>query len=498
MLRRQKEVQAENELTFYTINKLHIEHTNDLENSREEELIHHQEEMNNNDEQIDRDEESDDEKRISNSTYPTGSNVVLLIENLVKLTTNYLNAIFRKFISLISFRSKQSPQTANTKQSSIESSSFEPNNSSTTTQPDNNSSLYQQEATLIQQDFALNSQEMNEKDLSSTVDASSKDKLKKIKQENKNEIKKLKGDLQSARQSELEYKDKLNKMQVSRNEFKFQCSKLQHDNTTLQSKLQSFLNAKQQDKSTINDLEKKLQDERKAKSQLEKQLNKYSKVVECGDACKQKRIEFEDCLNKLRDELRMRDVQILKLGEESLNNKQVLLAAIDKMQTRTQQLENSLREETKLKLELFSVLGETRRQLEMNQILLFQKSNEVEELNCKISELMAIMPTGHDPYSSSIFLPNFISASNNELSKQQSLSIDGGSSVLKNNIQQQSANLQQTDTNNLSNNSNISNKTTSSSVSKGSLSDWKNLNHSLSLESTSGDLTPKSTTTSDL
>jgi len=518
MLRRQKEVQAENELTFYTINKLHIDHTvngtTQLNEQRRAVDEVNQREENNNNEQIETSNfDSDDQKRISNySSNPAGSNLVLLLENLVKLTTIYFNAIYRLFISLFnrtiaSLNGSLYQENSNSSNvSSIENSHNNNTLQLDTTNNNHSASSYNNQidanitsstSLLTQPDHSpssINHQQqqeaMNEKDVSITADQ--RDKPKKVKQENKNEIKKLKADLQLSRQSEFEYKDKFNKMQVSRNELKFQCNKLQHDNTALQTKLQNFLNTKQQDKNLISELEKKLMDERKAKSQLEKQLSKYSKVVECGDACKQKRDEYDRCLEKLRDELRIKDLQFHKLNEDSLNDKQLLLAALDKMQNRTQQLENSLSSETKLKLDLFSALGETRRQLELNQILLFQKSNEVEDLNCKINELMAV--SGHDPYStSSIFLQNFITT-NNELSNSKQSSDGSTSSMLKNNIQQASSNNsnnnnlhQNNDTNNLSNNS--------SSSTKGSLSDWKNLNHSLE---SSVDLTPKSSTNSDL
>lgn len=571
MLRRQKEVQAENKITFYTINRLHIEHTNEQITKDEltsiASLINQTplDELNNNHQNNFQTEpintrtgdfdESDDEKRISNSSnssdyyLTTGSNIVQLIENILRLMTTYSNAFFRKLIYFIRIKSNESDQNLNencvtsstTPNSSINnqqnsnqqistkqvdcSSSFETNNNSSNQNDSNHQSLFinhQSISTIISENSLLQNQQhhpatgdlQNSQELISDS-LSSKDKMKKAKQENKSEIKKLKADLQSVRQSESEFKDKFNKMQVNRNELKFQCSKLQHDNTALQTKLQNFLNTKQQDKNLITDLEKKLLDERKIRNQLEKQISKFSKVVECGEICKQRRIDFDDSINKLRDEIRLKDLQIMKINEDNMNNKQILLTAIEKMQSRTQQLEQNLKEETKLKLELFSVLGETRRQLEMNQIILFKKSTEVEELNTKISELMAVLP-GQDPYgsySNSIFLPNFIrplSNSGND-SKQSQIEtnsvVGSGSSVLKNSIQSlnNSTNLQSTADLNLSNLSNsISNcnksiSPTQSSNAKGSLSNWKNLNHSFQTESTSGDLTPKnSTNSSDL
>lgn len=590
--RRRKEVETENELTFNIVNRLHIENINSesLISNHNNSSINH---LNNNNEITNEestneqnfDQESEDERRISNVDVDaiqigSSSNLVLIIENIFILMTTYLIAIFRKFLNLTNLNHRFRLLT---KSSSDSNSSLIDNNKaldnkildrlidkstdksteqiSSSIQDNNNSSFLQEEIVTLTPTNCLSSIDQNQQDNNNDT-VRSLDKLKKMKQENKNEIKKLKNELQSIKQSELDCKEKLNKMQVSRNEFKFQCNKLQHDNTVLQEKLQNCLNSKQQDKNMINELEKKLQEERKTKQQLEKQVNKYSKVIECGEACKQRRQEFDDCLNQLREELKLKDIQMNKLKEDAFGNKSLLLNALEKMQNRNSQLESNLREETKLKLELFSVLGDTRRQLEVNQLILFQKSNEVEELNCKLSELMAVMPsinTHSDPYGS-IFLPNFMnqtvnSAINQTLNLNQNVNqnetvnmvnVTASSSTLNNlnsnlnsnlnnnNIgiskhqspssteYQQSnvrntvlknsivgsrdnlshkTNLINTSNNNSNNVSTNSNRTSSSSSSiKDASIDWKNLTNSLehSLESTSGVSSTPKSSNSDL
>lgn len=103
------------------------------------------------------------------------------------------------------------------------------------------------------------------------------------------------------------------------------------------------------------------------------------------------------------------------------------MSALSAMQDKTQHLENSLSAETRIKLDLFSALGDAKRQLEIAQgifIYLFfkissslpvqtsvichtdaciwpdlcagqilQKEQEIKELKQKIAEVMAVMPS---------------------------------------------------------------------------------------------------------
>ena len=483
MLRRQKEMQKENELTFNTVNRLHeyerinesslnnnvnlYQNSNNIEQANDQ-FANEQSDLAaaaRNEQTQSIDEETEEERRISKQSiyskleedededsncYKNGtSNIGLIIENLIRLMTTYLNiAIFGKCLNLINRFLNFKNSNDRTKQSFESSSSSSFNNNINDNNNINNSSSIQDNNSSFVNDSSSSSQDKIELDKETSVSNQSDqlnsseplrlDKLKKIKQENKNEIKKLRNELQAFKQSESEFKDKLSKMQGSRNEFKFQCNKLQHDNTVLQDKIQNYQNNKQQEKNTICELEKRLQEERTRRIQLDSKLNKYSKVVECGDQCKQKRLDYEDNLNRLNDEFRMKELKFFKSKDDSLQKETLLLAALNEMRERNAQLESNLREETKLKLELFSVLGETRRKLEINQLLLFQKSKEVNDLNTRLSELMNVMPNSSnsnnfDPYSS-IFLPNhFINQTIN-----QSVNNNENASSLNSNCSKQS------------------------------------------------------------
>lgn len=59
--------------------------------------------------------------------------------------------------------------------------------------------------------------------------------------------------------------------------------------------------------------------------------------------------------------------QELRKYKENEKETEVLMSALSAMQDKTQHLENSLSAETRIKLDLFSALGDAKRQLEIAQ-----------------------------------------------------------------------------------------------------------------------------------
>lgn len=60
-------------------------------------------------------------------------------------------------------------------------------------------------------------------------------------------------------------------------------------------------------------------------------------------------------------------MQSLRQYKDQHNDTEVLMSALAAMQDKTSHLENSLSAETRLKLDLFSALGEAKRQVEIYQ-----------------------------------------------------------------------------------------------------------------------------------
>nr|XP_013998641.1 unnamed protein product [Salmo salar] len=91
---------------------------------------------------------------------------------------------------------------------------------------------------------------------------------------------------------------------------------------------------------------------------------------------------------------------------------EVLMSALSAMQDKTQHLENSLSAETRIKLDLFSALGDAKRQLEIAQGQIHQRDQEIAELKQKIAEVMAVMPSisySNDSSSLSPVTPHYSS-----------------------------------------------------------------------------------------
>lgn len=212
--------------------------------------------------------------------------------------------------------------------------------------------------------------------------------------------------------------------------------------------------ARQQDRNNISSLERKLKTERDARLLAESQLREERRRQKAEDAaakqreettgheaCNALRNELEEDSRQLRALLQEKEEEIKRIDKEAETLRQktreydsmqlkketeVLMSALTTMQGKNTHLENSLSSETRLKLDLFSALGDTRRQLEIAQANLKTKDREIETLKLKIAEVMAVMPattaytTGDSPgvprfASSHLISPNHIELSGSGL-----------------------------------------------------------------------------------
>lgn len=198
--------------------------------------------------------------------------------------------------------------------------------------------------------------------------------------------------------------------------------------------------AKQKDKQTISQLEKRLKAEQEARALAEKQLadeRKRKKVEdataaravalavasrgECTDSLRGRIRELETECKKLNIDMKLEEEHIRELEgkcqelrkyKENEKDMEVLMSALSAMQDKTQHLENSLSAETRIKLDLFSALGDAKRQLEIAQGQIHQRDQEIAELKQKIAEVMAVMPSisySNDSSSLSPVTPHYSS-----------------------------------------------------------------------------------------
>ncbi|XP_043916016.1 macoilin isoform X2 [Protopterus annectens] len=234
------------------------------------------------------------------------------------------------------------------------------------------------------------------------------------------DIKKLKADLQASRQTEQELRSQISSLSSTERGIRSEIGQLRQENEQLQNKLHNAVQMKQKDKQTISLLEKKLKAEQEARAFVEKQLMEEKKRKkleeataaravalaaatrgECTETLRGRIRELETECKKLTIDMKVKEDQIRELEvkmqelrkyKENEKDTEVLMSALSAMQDKTQHLENSLSAETRIKLDLFSALGDAKRQLEIAQGQIIQKDQEVKELKQKIAEVMAVMP----------------------------------------------------------------------------------------------------------
>ena len=156
------------------------------------------------------------------------------------------------------------------------------------------------------------------------------------------DIKRLKADLQSSRQTEQELRSQINSLASEERGSKAEICQLLQDNENLQTKLHNLVTARQQDKQNISNLEKKILEEKKNKASLETQLSTERKAKkdavevaastnrtlaiaaasrtpsgDCTESCKSKRRELENDLKQLKRELKLREEQLRQLDREA-------------------------------------------------------------------------------------------------------------------------------------------------------------------------------------
>ena len=176
---------------------------------------------------------------------------------------------------------------------------------------------------------------------------------------------------------------------------------------------------RQQDRNSIATLERKLKSERDARQLSESQLREERKKAKADEFrqsreesavhehCNVRKLELEEDMRQLRERVTEKDERIKSLEKEIENLKsktnendslqlkketETLMSTLAQIRGKNTHLENSLSSETRLKLDLFSALGETRRRLEIAQGQLISKDQEIMNLKAKIAEVMAVMP----------------------------------------------------------------------------------------------------------
>uniref|UniRef100_A0A9J8ABP4 Si:dkey-12h9.6 n=1 Tax=Cyprinus carpio carpio TaxID=630221 RepID=A0A9J8ABP4_CYPCA len=232
------------------------------------------------------------------------------------------------------------------------------------------------------------------------------------------EMRKVKGELQASRQSEQELRSHICNLTNSEHSLRPEVSLLRHANELLQNKIQCLTKSRQKDKQNCSLLEKKIRMDTEARVAVEKQLTEVrtqkfdeATILLRSAALRQEHSETQMLRKKAKDldseykqlqleyqekENRMialeNEVETLQRNRCTEQEADALLSALSSLQDKAQHLEYNLSAETRLKLDLFSALGDARRQLEIAQVKILKQDHEVKEMKQKLAEAMAVAP----------------------------------------------------------------------------------------------------------
>ncbi|CAF1186209.1 unnamed protein product [Didymodactylos carnosus] len=229
------------------------------------------------------------------------------------------------------------------------------------------------------------------------------------------DIQRLNQSLEKQKASDLQLRAQLNDSKINNKNF----DDLKTEHTTLQTKYETLTTQRQRDKQRITDLERNFAEERQTKQRLELQIKNEKSTAkklqddmaklalvparnECSDQCLKRKRDQENETRELRKLLQDRDdkikildneIKTLMKYRESHADTEVLYQHLTQLQDRNAHLQDSLSAETRIKLDLFSALGEVKRQLEIAHNNLRDKDLEIQQLH---SHLSGTMVNGHN------------------------------------------------------------------------------------------------------
>ncbi|XP_060836608.1 macoilin-1 [Rhopalosiphum padi] len=234
-----------------------------------------------------------------------------------------------------------------------------------------------------------------------------------------NELKRLKSELHSCNQTEKELRNQLNSALIENSNTSHDLTRLKQEHEDTKSKIINLVVTHQNDRQMVSQLEKRLSDEKRQRISCESQLvterrqlkkveelaasrlSALSTKPECTESCKIRRRELESEAKALRKELRIKDEQYVAAQKEvndlqpykqSQDKIDFVMSALSTLKDKNAHLEHSLSAETRIKLDLFSALGEAKRQLEIKINKISSQEKEIEELKSKMAQTMIMTP----------------------------------------------------------------------------------------------------------
>lgn len=186
-----------------------------------------------------------------------------------------------------------------------------------------------------------------------------------------NDCRQLRSDIQRLRSIEAELRSKLQEVSNSEKQYKAEADQLRHDNDSLQTRLHHLVTSRQQDKVTISGLHAKLSEVSKQKQVVEAKAAQQKS--ECNlENCKQKKKELDHDLKSAKKDLKLKEEQVkhleqevqeLLLYKEQQSQSEDLASQITALTQTNSLLHDTLRSETRVKLDLYSAMEGKQREI---------------------------------------------------------------------------------------------------------------------------------------
>ncbi|CAD5117256.1 DgyrCDS6051 [Dimorphilus gyrociliatus] len=215
-----------------------------------------------------------------------------------------------------------------------------------------------------------------------------------------NDHRQLRSDIQRLRSIEAELRSKLLEISSSEKQYKAEADQLRHDNDSLQTRLHHLVTSRQQDKVTINGLQTKLSEVSKQKQSVEAKAAQQKS--ECNnDSCRQKKKELDQDLKIAKKDLKLKeehvkqleqDIQLLQLYKEQQSQSEDLASKINSLTQTNSILQDTLRSETRVKLDLYSAMEGKQREIKTLNDDIIQRNRLISKLESRMAEVMALAP----------------------------------------------------------------------------------------------------------
>jgi hypothetical protein len=291
--------------------------------------------------------------------------------------------------SLSSYKQQQQPKKQSQKSSNIQQPT------TTTNTQSRRQSKKQEQVQTVSRDSS--SSHVNGFGATNSVDSSDIEKNLQI-SKLEADVQRLNQTLEKQKSSEIQLRTQVTDLKNLRKDLE----DLRTENNDLKTKYDSVNTQRQRDKQRLTDLERNLNEERQNKQRLESQIKTEKTLTkklqddltklsltpaknECTEQCLKRKRDLENETRDIRRLLNDKDERIKILDNElkalkyreSQADTEVLYQHLSQLQERNVQLQDSLSAETRIKLDLFSALGEVKRQLEIANSAIREKEREL-------------------------------------------------------------------------------------------------------------------------